>query len=487
MSLQMPDDPASDPVADTPDAFAVSFSQRSSYPQVVIVGRPNVGKSTIFNWLVEKRIAIEDPTEGVTRDRLVQRIRLSTTSHGDDGRVVDLIDTGGMGFDDPDGLTEQIDSQILAGLSDAAVVVFVVDVRSGLVAGDQMVAERVRKLGGTVLLVANKADNEKFDVHIHEFDSLGFGAALPTSARQKRHRRELVEAITDHLPPPGTPSGDGEGDGDSVELPEMKLAIVGRRNVGKSTFVNALAQEERVITSPVAGTTRDSIDVRFEVDGHSFLAIDTPGLRRTKSRKSDLDYYAAHRAERSIRRADVVLLFFDASEPIGKVDKKLIDAIVESNKPVVFVVNKWDLYAGEVERKEWLDYLRDEFRTMPWAPAAFITAKTGRQVKRVIDTAQRLFRQSRSRVPTARLNEIIRLAVEDHNPPSDRRGRPVRIYYATQVETAPPTIMLSVSAAAAMSQPYRRYLMNVLRKATVFREVPIKLLVRGRQENDPKP
>jgi GTP-binding protein len=262
---------------------------------------------------------------------------------------------------------------------------------------------------------------------------------------------------------------------------------VGRRNVGKSTFVNALAQEERVITSPVAGTTRDSIDVRFEVDGHSFLAIDTPGLRRTKSRKSDLDYYAAHRAERSIRRSDVVLLFFDASEPIGKVDKKLIDAIVESSKPVVFVVNKWDLYAGDVERKEWLEYLRDEFRTMPWSPVAFITAKTGRQVKRVIDTAQRLFRQSRARVPTARLNEIIRLAVEEHNPPSDRRGRPVRIYYATQVESAPPTIMLSVSAAAALSQPYRRYLMNVLRKATPFREVPIKLLVRGRQDTDPKP
>jgi len=480
----------SDQHDERPNDAAVTSSfaaqDRGGTPQVVIVGRPNVGKSTIFNWLVEKRIAIEDPTEGVTRDRLVQRVRLGETSRDDEGPVVDLIDTGGMGFDDPDGLTEQIDSQILAGLSEAAVVVFVVDVRAGLVAGDQMVADRIRKLGGTVLLVANKADNEKFDVHIHEFDVLGFGSALPTSARQKRHRRELIEAITAHLPA-AEHSGDDSGSADSIELPEMKLAIVGRRNVGKSTFVNALAQEERVITSPVAGTTRDSIDVRFEVDGHSFLAIDTPGLRRTKSRKSDLDYYAAHRAERSIRRADVVLLFFDASEPIGKVDKKLIDAIVESSKPVVFVVNKWDLYAGEVERKEWLDYLRAEFRTMPWSPVAFITAKTGRQVKRVIDTAQRLFRQSRTRVPTARLNEIIRQAVEDHNPPSDRRGRPVRIYYATQVESAPPTIMLSVSAAAAVSNPYRRYLMNVLRKATPFREVPIKLLVRGRQDNDPKP
>ncbi|MGA0038534.1 MAG: ribosome biogenesis GTPase Der [Pirellulales bacterium] len=460
---------------------------RRHVPQVVIVGRPNVGKSTLFNWLIEKRIAIEDPTEGVTRDRLVQRVRLGMSRDDTDGPVVDLIDTGGMGFDDPDGLTEQIDTQILAGLAEAAVVVFVVDVRAGLLAGDQFVAERIRKLGGKVLLIANKADNEKLDVHIHEFDVLGFGPALPTSPRQKRHRRELIEAISAHLPEASSEErGEGSED-DELELPEMKLAIVGRRNVGKSTFVNALAQEERVITSPVAGTTRDSIDVRFDVDGHTFMAIDTPGLRRTKSRKSDLDYYAAHRAERSIRRADVVLLFFDASEPIGKVDKKLIDAIVESSKPVVFVVNKWDLYAGDVARTEWLEYLRDEFRTMPWAPVAFITAKTGRQVKRVIDTAQRLFRQSRSRVPTARLNEIIRQAVEDHNPPSDRRGRPVRIYYATQVETAPPTVMLSVSAAMAVSQPYRRYLINVLREATPFREVPIKLLVRGRQDNDPKP
>lgn len=479
-------DPYHDDDHETPDQPPVPRATKRHVPQVVIVGRPNVGKSTLFNWLIEKRIAIEDPTAGVTRDRLVQRIRLGMSRDDTDGSIVDLVDTGGMGFDDPDGLTEQIDAQILAGLADAAVVVFVVDVRAGLVAGDQLVADRVRKLGGKVLLVANKADDEKFDVHIHDFDSLGFGAALPTSARQKRHRRALIDAIEAYLPPHSDVDESEEDDSDELELPEMKLAIVGRRNVGKSTFVNALAQEERVITSPVAGTTRDSIDVRFDVDGHTFLAIDTPGLRRTKSRKSDLDYYAAHRAERSIRRADVVLLFFDASEPIGKVDKKLIDAIVESSKPVVFVVNKWDLYAGEVERTEWLEYLRDEFRTMPWAPVAFITAKTGRQVKRVIDTAQRLFRQSRSRVPTARLNEIIRQAVEDHNPPSDRRGRPVRIYYATQVESAPPSIMLSVSAAPAVSQPYRRYLINVLREATPFREVPIKLLVRGRQDNDPK-
>jgi len=278
---------------------------------------------------------------------------------------------------------------------------------------------------------------------------------------------------------PLLPPADAD-DPDSADLPEMKLAMVGRRNVGKSTFVNALAHEERVITSPVAGTTRDSVDVRFDVDGRTFLAIDTPGLRRTKSRKSDLDYYSTHRAERSIRRADVVLLFFDASEPIGKVDKQLAETVVEDAKPVVLVVNKWDLYAAGVERKEWIEYLRQTFRTMPWAPVEFVTAKNGRNVKTVIDTAQRLFRQSQTRVPTARLNTILRAAIDANQPPADTRGRPVRIYYATQVETAPPTIVLSTSAPKSLTEAYRRYLIGALRKQTPFHEVPIRLLVRGR-------
>ena len=437
-------------------------------PKVAIVGRPNVGKSTLFNWLVEKRIAIEDPTAGVTRDRLVQRISL-------EGRAVDLVDTGGMGFDDPDGLTERIDAQIEAGLVEAAVVLLVVDVRTGLVAADHDVAARVRRSGAPVLLVANKADDPRLDDHAHEFAALGFGPPLIVSARQHRNRDPLVDAILARLPE--TEAGAEEP---SVDLPEMKLAIVGRRNVGKSTFVNSLAHEERVITSPVAGTTRDSVDVRFEVDGHSFLAIDTPGLRRTKSRTTDIDFYSTHRAQRSVRRADVVLLFFDASEAVGRVDKQLADTIMEEAKPVVFVVNKWDLYAGEVERGEWAQYLRDTFRTMPWAPIAFVTAKNGRNVKAVVDTAQRLHRQSRERVPTARLNTIVREAVEANHPPADPRGRPVRIYYATQVETAPPTIVLSTSAPRSVSEGYKRYLVGALRKTTPFHEVPIRLYVRGR-------
>jgi GTP-binding protein len=336
------------------------------------------------------------------------------------------------------------------------------------------VARRVRRSGAPVLLVANKADDPKFDPEAHDFDALGFGPPLAVSARQHRNRGDLVEAIVERLPEawPDEP--------DVVDLPEMKLAIVGRRNVGKSTFVNALAREERVITSPVAGTTRDSVDVRFEVDGHSFLAIDTPGLRRTKSRNTDLDFYSTHRAQRSIRRADVVLLFFDAEEPVGKVDKQLAETITEEAKPVVFVVNKWDLYAADVRRKEWADYLREQFRMMPWAPVAFATAKSGRNVKAVIDVAQRLFRQSRTRVPTARLNTVLREAIETNQPPADTRGRPVRLYYATQVEAAPPTIVISTSAPRSVSEPYKRYLLNTFRKALPFHEVPIRLLLRGK-------
>jgi GTP-binding protein len=384
-----------------------------------------------------------------------------------------------MGFDDPDGLTAQIDRQIESGLAHAAVVLFVVDVRTGLVAADIEVGKRVRKAGCPVLLVANKADSPSFDSQAHDFASLGYGPPLIVSARQHRNRGPLVDAIVERLPPP-------TDEPESADLPEMKLAMVGRRNVGKSTFVNSLAHEERVITSPVAGTTRDSVDVRFEVDGRSFLAIDTPGLRRAKSRTTDIDFYSTHRAQRSIRRADVVLLFFDATEPIGKVDKQLAETITEEAKPVVFVVNKWDLYAADVKKREWAEYLRDTFRTMPWAPVAFVTATKGRNVKAVIDTAQRLYRQSRERASTSKLNTVLRQAVEANQPPADTRGRPVRLYFATQVDVGPPTIVISASAPKSVSDPYRRYLLNVFRKELPYHEVPIRLYVRGKTSDAAK-
>ncbi len=263
----------------------------------------------------------------------------------------------------------------------------------------------------------------------------------------------------------------------------MKVAIVGRRNVGKSTLVNTLAQAERMIVSEVPGTTRDSVDVRFELDGKAFLAIDTPGFRRNKSINTDVEFYSTHRAQRSIRRADVVLLFFDATQRISKVDKQLCDYIAQQYKPCMFVVNKWDLTAGAMPTEKWVTYLRDNFRTMWYAPIAFITGQTGKNVKAMLNHAQMLFRQSLERVPTSQLNKLVRAAIEQNPPPAYQNRRP-KIYYATQVAVQPPTVVLFCSDPQAISPQYQRYLLRVFRDELEFGEVPIKLYLRRREHGD---
>ena len=269
-------------------------------PQVVIVGRPNVGKSSLFNWLVGKRLAIVDHTAGVTRDRLTHLMCV-------ENRYFELVDTGGMGIEDVDNLTADIEQQIETAIESADVMLFVVDTRDGLVPLDQAVAKRLRYVDVPILCVANKTDAFSIDAQADEFYRLGRGKLVRASAKENRGRQELLDLILERLPPDdalAAPPEDGA----------MKVAIVGRRNTGKSTFVNTLAKAERMIVSEVPGTTRDSVDVRFELDGKAFVAIDTPGLRRTKSITTDIDFYSMHRAQRSIRRADVVLLFFDASQ-----------------------------------------------------------------------------------------------------------------------------------------------------------------------------
>ncbi len=437
-------------------------------PQVVIVGRPNVGKSSLFNWLVGKRLAIVDPTAGVTRDRLTY-----LTSHFD--RYFELVDTGGMGIEDSDNLTKHIEDQINTALESAAVIVFVVDARDGLVPLDKEVAQRLRYVDVPIIVVANKADDYALDPLANEFYRLGRGKVICTSTIQNRNREELLEMIVDRLPqqPEGKPLEAAE--------PEMKVAIVGRRNTGKSTFVNTLAQAERMIVSEVAGTTRDSVDVRFELDGKSFVAIDTPGLRRTKSIITDIDFYSTHRAQRSIRRADVVLLFFDPSQTISKVDKQLCDYIANQYKPCIFVVNKWDLLVENMRTERWVSYLRDTFRTMHHVPIAFITGQTGKNVKALLNHAQMLFKQARHRVTTGDLNRILEEALTA-NPPPLHQHRPAKIYYATQVGVEPPTIVLFCNDPAAFSQPYRRYLLGVFRDRIRFSEVPIKLYLRRRED-----
>ena len=395
-------------------------------PQIVIVGRPNVGKSSLFNWLVGKRIAIVDPTAGVTRDRVTYLLLLGA-------RYVELVNTGGIGIVDADNLSEHIESQIQTAINSADVVLFVVDAREGLTPLDQVVAKRLRYLDVPVLCVANKTDAPSLDSQADEFYKLG-RMLVRVSTKQNRGKSELEDAILKKLPPV-------EADEKAPEEAVMKLAIVGRRNVGKSTLVNTLVQAERMITSEMPGTTRDSVDVRFDLDGKVFMAIDTPGFRRGKSVVTDVDFYSTHRAERSIRRADVVLLFFDASQRISKVDKQLCDYIAQQYKPCMFVVNKWDLVASSMPTDKWVAYLRDTFRTMLYVPIAFITGQSGKNVKAMLNHAQMLFKQSRMRIGTAQLNKLVRAAVERNSPPTSASRRP-RIFYATQVAEQPPTIVL---------------------------------------------
>ncbi|MDX1965381.1 MAG: ribosome biogenesis GTPase Der [Pirellulales bacterium] len=436
-------------------------------PQVVIVGRPNVGKSSLFNWLAHKRLAIVDQTAGVTRDRLTYLLC-------EDDRFFEIVDTGGMGFDDPDNLNEAVESQIDAALESAAVILFVVDTRTGLTPADYDVAKRLRYIDVPTILVANKTDDDTYDTQADEFYKLGRGKLIRVSTLQNRNRRELLSMIVQRLPEPTA------GDGQPADV-DMKLAIVGRRNVGKSTFINTLAQAERVIVSEIAGTTRDSIDVRFELDGKTFVAIDTPGLRRRKSVTTDIDFYSKHRAERSIRRADIVFLFFDPMQPISKVDKQLCDYIEENYKPCIFVVNKWDLLHGELPTEKWVTYLRDTFRSMHHVPIAFITGKTGKNMKALINHAQMLFKQTQARVSTGELNRVIKAALKQ-NPPPIVKNKRLKIYYATQVDAAPPTIVLFCNDPLAIMPTYRRYLLGVFRDNLPFGEVPIKLYLRRREE-----
>ncbi|HYH64502.1 MAG TPA: ribosome biogenesis GTPase Der, partial [Urbifossiella sp.] len=290
-------------------------------PIVAVVGRPNVGKSSLFNWLAGRRISIVDPTAGVTRDRVSTVIEF-----GD--RFCELMDTGGMGIKDKDDLTEDVEHQIRVAVEQAAVVLYLVDIRDGVVPLDEEVARRLRTVGKPVVFVANKADTDKLGTLGGEFNRLGFGDPIRVSAEQKLGRQDLLEAVMAVLPP------------DTGELPPsdptLKLAIVGRRNVGKSTFINSLAEADRVIVSEVPGTTRDSIDVVFQKDGKSLVVIDTAGVRKKRHMvTNDIEFYSFHRAERSIRRANVIMMLIDATERISEPDKKLAGYIAEQHKPVV--------------------------------------------------------------------------------------------------------------------------------------------------------
>jgi GTP-binding protein len=439
-----------------------------SMPQVAIVGRPNVGKSSLLNCLAGRRIAIVDPTAGVTRDRIAVPISA-------DGRFFELVDTGGMGIQDADELTADVERQIAQALDQAAAILFVVDVRTGLTPLDEMVAERLRGLGKPVLCVANKCDTDALETLAADFYRLGHGQVVPVSAQQGRGKQVLLDWIARHLP--------AEADGEAPAEAVLKLAIVGRRNTGKSTFINSLAQAERMIVSEVPGTTRDSVDVRFERDGKTFIAIDTAGVRRKKSIANEVEFYSLARAERSIRRADVVLHFHDPQVSISKVDKQLAGYVLDHYKPAIFVVNKWDLAKAKIATGEFADYLHQVFPNLDFVPIAFITAKSGKNVQAVLNLAQNLHKQASARVSTGDLNRVLREALAAQPPPLRQNRRP-KIYYATQVAINPPTIVLFTNGPELFENSYQRYLLNTFRQRLPFREVPIKLYLRQRQGRD---
>ncbi len=442
-----------------------------SIPQVVIVGRPNVGKSSIFNWLAGHRIAIVDDTAGITRDRMTHLLQHQEMHF-------EIVDTGGIGINDVDDLSQEIEDQIAIGIDSADVILFVVDTQTGATQLDEVVARRLRSLDLPILCVANKTDNEKMDPEADQFQKLGRGELVRVSAKKERNHELLLDMIAARLPP--------QQDMDQ-ELPpeaEMKVAIVGRRNVGKSTFVNSLTETERLIVSEVPGTTRDSVDVRFELDGKSFLAIDTPGLRKGKSLKSDVDFYGSRRAQRSIRRADVVLVFFDASQRVSQVDKQLCNFITDNYKPSIFVVNKWDLMVEHMPTERWANYLRETFPTMSHVPIAFITGQSGRNIKMMLNHSQMLYKQSHERVSTGELNRLVQRALETHPPPLTRRHKRPKVFYATQIATQPPTIVMKCNNPGAFSPDYRRYLLSVLRDHLRFGEIPIKLFMQKREQNE---
>ena len=540
--------------------------------KVAIIGRPNVGKSSIFNWLVGERVSIVDSVAGVTRDRVsflldigldgvdekyivpelavddeddqyvsdetydspepgdaeselsddnlldfededvpFEPIVNEEQKNGDfeeeeanefedeiveaeeisleeepetpkiSARYIELIDSGGIGIVDKDDLSADVEQQIQAAIDMADLILFVVDARDGLAPLDEYVAERLRKLQVPIILVANKCDGETQEYDSREFHCFGWGV-VSVSAKQKRGRVALMDAIEKALPV----SAFFDGDDDHLKEPEMKIAIVGRRNVGKSTFVNTLAHEERVIASPIPGTTRDCVDVRFEMNGKTFIAIDTPGFMRKKSLGSDLDFYALTRAERSIRMADVVFMFFDCSLQIAKMDKQLVSLIESYNKPCIFVVNKWDKMAAyKMPTERWADYLRETFATMWHVPIAFITGMTGKNVSKLLQHAGALFRQSKMRVSTNRLNKLIAAAL-NHTPPPLFHFHKPKIYYATQISVSPPTIVLFCNMPDAFSPSYRRFLLNVIRDELPIGEVPIRLWFRKRDSEDRK-
>jgi GTP-binding protein len=454
-------------------------------PKVVIVGRPNVGKSSLLNMLAGRRISIVDAIPGVTRDRISAYVELpviDAETGKPQPRAIELIDTGGHGIEDTQQLTADVERQIARGLGEASLVLFVIDAQTGIAPLDREVAQLLRVQAGRtpVLLVANKVDDEKYEAHAQEAYELGLGEPVMVSATNRYRKRDFIDAIAAKLPDELT---DAAGELEKAPEAGVLLAVVGKRNAGKSTLVNTLAGDERVIVSEVEGTTRDSIDVRIEIEGKPFTLIDTAGVRKRKSIAGDIEFYSHHRALRSIRRADVVLLLIDSTVPVSQVDKQLGHEVLKHFKPCVVVVNKWDLAREKSDQDAYVKYLDEELKGFSFAPIAFTSAKTGEGVRDLVAMSWNLYQQAGHRVTTGELNRIVEDLINKH-PPAHKRGRRGKVYYVTQASVHPPTIALFVNEPDLFDHNYQRYIENRLREELPYSEVPIQLLVRGRQREE---
>ena len=438
-----------------------------SLPIVAVVGRPNVGKSTLFNRVLGRRLAIVDDRPGVTRDRNFARAEWA-------GREFYIVDTGGMieGSDVP--LDRAIRAQALAAIEQSDVVLLVVDAREGVHPLDELVADILRKSGKPIVLVANKLDNLPRDEARHEFWSLGLGEPTPVSAMSGKGSGDLLDRVLGLMPP--------EASGGASEN-EIRVAVVGKPNVGKSSFVNRLLGEERVVVSEVAGTTRDSVDTPFAYHGKTLVFVDTAGLRRQSKVKDSIEYYSALRTDRAVQDSDVCIVMVDGTEPeLHAQDVRIAETAWEAGKGVILVVNKWDLVTKEtMTAPDWEKSMRERIPFLKWVPMVFTSALTGQRVRKCLDLVLEVQEERLRRIETHEVNEVLERLI-DHQPPGVARGRRVKVRYATQIGTRPPTFAIFVNFPKALADHYIRFLHNGFREAWTFMGTPIRLRVRSGKE-----
>jgi GTP-binding protein len=434
-------------------------------PLIAIVGRPNVGKSTLFNRIVGRRKAMVDDTPGVTRDR-----NYANVDRFDVPFI--LIDTGGFEPETNDRLLQQMREQSQLAMDEADLILFVMDGRDGLTPADVEVVEMLRRVDKPVFFLVNKIDGDKQETAIGDFYTLGVDNLIAVSAEHNRGIGDLMDEVIKALPPGSQAEADEE---------LTKIAVVGRPNVGKSTLVNRLLGVERVVANPTPGTTRDSIDTYFTCNRKRYLLIDTAGIRRKGKTTEKIEKYSVVDSLRSIERADVVLIVINAEEGVTEQDTKIAGYAFEAGRGCIFVVNKWDtLTKDNASMGKFIEDIRMEFKYLPFAPIVFVSAKTGQRLGKVMTEVDTVMEQFARRITTSELNRVFSMATEEHHAPLFQ-GRRVKFYFATQVGTRPPSIVIFTNRPEGVHFSYERYIINRLRDAFGFTGTPMRLLFKGRE------